>query len=156
MRILNAWWDEWKQEWMIIHENSKCMIQKMGNHARVWSESSQWRPFMQKQCHACNNNEMWTKTEAVLLKANIHKNERKHSLKSSKQHSHEAKHKKQQKRSTRHEKRAYHETTELNVLTSLRCNVGCQSYKVNVRNEICIIWLMSFYKIEVVTYMPQI
>lgn len=44
MRSLDAWWDECKQEWMIIHANNKCKIQKTGKHACVWSESPQRQP----------------------------------------------------------------------------------------------------------------
>lgn len=47
-------------------------------------------------------------------------------------------------------------TAELNVLTTPKCDVGCPSCKNNVRNELCNVWLMIFYNIEVATRMPQI
>ena len=56
----------------------------------------------------------------------------------------------------RHEKRACPETTELNVPMNPRCNVGCQSYKVDVRNEFYNVQFMSFDQIEVVTRNSQI
>lgn len=61
-----------------------------------------------------------------------------------------------QKCNTRHEKWAYLKTAELNVLMTPRCNVGFQSYKVDVRNELCNVWFLSFGKIEDVMRMPQI
>jgi len=63
--------------------------------------------FHEKQFHACNNTEIETKTETVLGQANIHVNNNKRSLKSSKQYSHKWKHKKQQNCNRRHEKRVY-------------------------------------------------
>jgi len=66
----------------------------------------------------------------------MYQNDSEHSLKSSKQHSYESKHKKCPKCNTRHRKQAYPKTTELNVPRNPRCNVGCQSYKVDVRNEL--------------------
>ena len=92
----------------------------------------------------------------VLLQANIYQNDRKRSLKSSKQCSHKAKHKKQQKRSARHEKQTYPEKTKLKVPKTLGCNVGSQSCKVDVRNDLCGIQFMNFDKIKVMTHMPQI
>ena len=109
-----------------------------------------------KQFHACDNSEIGKKTETVLVQASMHVNESKHSRKSRKQYSQMRKHKKREKCSTRHGKRAYQKITELNVLTSPRCDVGCQSYKVDARNELCSIRLMSFDNIEVLTHMPQI
>ena len=72
------------------------------------------------------------------------------------QHSHKAKHKKRQKHNARHEKKNYLETTKLEVLKTPRCNVGCQSYKIDVRNELCSVCFISFDKIEVKTCMPRI
>ena len=34
-----------------------------------------------KHCHACNNNEMKTETKTVLVQANMHENDNKHSKK---------------------------------------------------------------------------
>jgi hypothetical protein len=115
-----------------------------------------WANVRAKQFHACDNSEIATKTETELGQASIYVNDSKHSKKSSKQYSHKRKHKKRQKCNTRHGKRAYPKTAELNVPTAPRCDVGCQSYKVDVRNELCSIRLMSFDNIEVVTRMPQI
>ena len=56
-----------------------------------------WANVRAKQFHACNNSEIATKTKMVLVQASMHVNERRHSNKSSKQHSHKRKHKKQQK-----------------------------------------------------------
>jgi len=110
----------------------------------------------EKQFHACNNSDVETKTKTVLEQASMCQKVRKHSLKSSRQNSYETKHKKHKKCNTRHGKRAYPKTTELNVLTSPRCDVECQHFKVDVRNELCTIQLMSFDNIEVVMCMPQI
>jgi len=41
MRSLNAWWDECKQEWMILHEKTKWRIHKIRNHGCLWSDSPQ-------------------------------------------------------------------------------------------------------------------
>jgi len=96
------------------------------------------------------------KIEMVLAQASMYQNDNKRSLKSSRQCSYEAKHKNRQKCNTRYRKWAYPKTTELNVTTTPICDVGCQSYKVDVRNEHCSIGLMSFDQIEVVTCMLQI
>ena len=93
------------------------------------------------------------KIETELGQAIIYVNDNKRSMKSSKQYSYKRKHKKRQKCSTRHGKRAYPKIAELNVLTALRCDVGCQSYKVDVRNEVCNVRLMIFDNIEVVMCM---
>jgi len=47
----------------------------------------------EKQCHACDNSEMQTKTEMVLVQPSMHANDNKYLLKSSRQCSHKAKHK---------------------------------------------------------------
>lgn len=94
------------------------------------------------------------KTEKVLLQANIHQNGSKCSLKSSRHYSHKAKQTKQQNHNERHEKWASPKTIELSVSTNSRCNVGCQSCKFDVRNELCSIRLMSCNRIEVVMCMP--
>ena len=99
---------------------------------------------------------MLTETEIMLVQASMYQNDNKHSLKSGKQHSYEAKRKKRHKCNTRHEKRTYPKTTELNVPTTPRCNVGCQSYKVDVSNELYSVWLRIFDKIEFAIRMPQI
>jgi len=96
------------------------------------------------------------KTEIVLVQDSMYQNNSKHSLKSRRQCSYEAKHKKRQKCNTRHGKWPYPKTTELNVPTTPRCDVGCQIYKVDVRNELYSVQLMSFDKIEVVTHMRHI
>jgi len=92
----------------------------------------------------------------MLLQANIHQKHRKHSFKSSRQHSHKVKHKKQQKRSARHEKHTYPKTTKLKVSKTPGFNVGCQSCKIYVGNDLCNVCFMSFDNIEVMTRMPQI
>ena len=97
---------------------------------------------------------MLAKTDTVLVQAIMHVNDRKHSKKSSKEYTYKRKIKRQQKCSIRHGKQAYAKTTELNVPTAPRCDVGCQSCKVDVRNELCSIRLMSFGNIDVVTHMP--
>jgi len=50
----------------------------------------------------------------------------------------------------------YPETTKMKVSKTPGCNLGCQSYKVDLRNELYSIQFMSFDKIEVMTHMPQI
>ena len=77
------------------------------------------------------------KTETVLIQAIMYQNDNKRSQKSRRQHSYKEKHKKRQKCNTRHGKWAYPITNESNVPKSPRCDVGCQSYKVDVRNERC-------------------
>lgn len=154
------------------HEKSECMVRwvktRVNDHSckQQVQDSENGKKCMcvkwvaatmiiqAKQCHACDNSEMQTKTEVMLGQASMNQNNRKHSLKSSRQHSYKAKHKKCQKWNARYEKRAYPKTNELNVPTNPRCNVGCQSCKIDVRNELCIIQLMSFDKIEVATRMP--
>jgi len=96
------------------------------------------------------------KTETFLGKSNIHVNDGNRSNKSSKQYSYKRKHKKQQKCNIRHGKRDFPKTTEMSVLTAPRCDVEYQSCKVDVRNELCNIRLMSFDNINVVTSIPQI
>ena len=54
--------DESKQELMIMHANNEWTIHKMEKQACVWSKSPQGRPLVQKQRHACDNNEMQWKT----------------------------------------------------------------------------------------------
>ena len=115
-----------------------------------------WANVYAKQFHACDSSEIAMKTETKLGQASIYVNNNKRSNKSSKQYSYKQKHKKRHKCSTRHGKRAYPKTTELNVLTIPRCDVGCQSYKIDMRNELCNVRLMSFDNIEVVTCMPRI
>lgn len=110
----------------------------------------------EKQFHACDNSEMLTKTKTVLVKAIMYQNNSKNSLKSSRHHSYEVKQKKHQKCNTRHGRQAYPKTIKRNVLTNPRCDVGCQSFKVDVRNEIYNVEFMSFDKIEEVTCTPQI
>jgi len=110
----------------------------------------------EKQFHACDSSEMLTKTEMVLVQVSMYQNDSMHSLKSSRKHSYEVKQKKRQKCNTRHGRWAYPKTTKLNVLMNPTYYVGRQSYKVDVRNELCSVWLMSFDKIEDVTCMPQI
>jgi len=134
MRIMNTW-----QSWLQT---------RLNDHA-----CKQW---VQKQCHACDSSEMQWKTKIVLLQANMHQNDSKCSLKPSRKHLHKEKYKKRLKRSKRHENQTYPENFELNVLKTPRCNVGCQSSKVDVRNGLCIVEWMSFYKIKVMTCMPQI
>jgi len=90
-----------------------------------------------KQFHACDSSEIVMQTERMLVQASIHVNDNKCSLKSSRQHSYKVKHKKHQKWNTRNEKWDYQKIDEMNVPTTPRCNVGCQSWKVNVRNELC-------------------
>lgn len=92
----------------------------------------------------------------VLLQANIHQNDTKCSLKSSKQHLHKEKHKKRQKCSGSHEKKTYPKITKLKVPKAPGCDVGCQSCKINVRNEIFNVWFISFDKIKVMMRMPKI
>jgi len=99
---------------------------------------------------------MLMKTEMVLVQAIMYQNDIKRSLKSSRQHSYEAKHKKHQKCNRRHEKQAHPKTDVLNVPMTPRCNMGCQSYKVTMRNKLCSVRFMCFDKIEDVTHMPQI
>ena len=99
---------------------------------------------------------MLTKTEMVLVHTRMYQNNSKHSLKSSRQHSYEAKHKKFQKCNIGHGKKAYPKNVELSMPTAPRCDVGCQSCKVDVRNDLCIIQLMRFHNIEVVTRMSRI
>jgi len=115
-----------------------------------------WANIRAKQFHACDNSEIATIIETELGQARILVNDNRRSKKSSKQHPHKRIHKKRQKRSTRHGKQAYPKTTELNVPTAPRCDVGCQNYKVDVMNELYSVWLMSFDNIKVVTCMPQI
>lgn len=115
-----------------------------------------WENICAKQFHACDNSEIATKTETKLRQANVYLNDNKHSKKSRKQYSHKWKHEKWHKCSTRHGKRAYPKTVDLNVSTAPRCDMGCQRCKVDVMNELCNVWLMSFDNIEVVTCMPQI
>lgn len=79
----------------------------------------------EKQFHACDNSEILTKTEMVLVQSIMYQNDSKHLLKSIRKHSYEAKHKKDQKCNTRHGRQAYPKTTELNFSTTPRCNVGC-------------------------------
>ena len=110
----------------------------------------------EKQFHACDISVMLTKIETVLVQASMYQSDSKCSLKSSRQCSYEAKHKKRQKCNTRHGKQAYPKSLELNVPTTPRCDVVCQSCKVYVRNELCNVRFMSFVKIEVVTHMAQI
>lgn len=117
---------------------------------------SGWANIRAKQFHTCDNSEIATKTDTELGQPRIHVNNSRHSKKSRKQYSHKRKHEKRQKCSIRHGKRAYPKTAELNVQTAPRYDVGCQSCKVEVRNEICNIRLMSFYNIKVVMCMPQI
>ena len=64
------------------------------------------------------------KTKIELGQASIYVSDSKHSKKSRKKYSHKKKHKKRHKCSTRHGKRAYPKTTELNVSTAPRCDVG--------------------------------
>jgi len=45
---------------------------------------------------------------------------------------------------------------ELNVPTAPRCDVGRQSCKVDVRNELSNVWLMGFDNIKAVMRMPRI
>ena len=87
-----------------------------------------------KKFHACDNDEIAMKLEIVLGQASIHVNDRKRSKKSSKHYLHKRKHKKWHKCNTRHGKRAYPKIVELNVPTTPRCDVRCQSCKVDVRN----------------------
>ena len=44
----------------------------------------------------------------------------------------------------------------MDVPKTPKCDVGCQCDKIDVRNELCNIWQMSFDKIEVMMHMPQI
>jgi len=92
----------------------------------------------------------------MLLQDNIYKKGRNYSLKSRRQHSQKAKQKNGQKRRARHENGAYPEIVELNVPMNPRCNVECHSYKIDVRDDIYNVHLMSFDKIEVVTCMLEI
>ena len=110
----------------------------------------------EKQFHACDSIEMLMKTKMVLVQARMYQNNNKHSLKSRRKHSYDVKHKKRQKCNTSHGKWAYPKTVDLSVPTSPRCDVGCQRCKVDVRNELCGIKLMSFDNIEVVTCIAQI
>ena len=114
-----------------------------------------WANVRAKQSHACDNSEIAKKNEPELGQASTYVNENQHSKKSRKQYSYKRKDKKRQKCSIRYGKRAYPKTAELNVSTAPRCDVGCQSYNVAVRNKICSVWMMSFDNIEVVTCMPQ-
>ena len=95
------------------------------------------------------------KAKIMLAQASMYQNNNKRSLKSSKQHSYEVKHKKYQKCNPRHGKQTYPNTAEMNVPTTPRCNMGCQSRKVNVRNELCSVCFMTFDKVEDVMHMPQ-
>lgn len=117
---------------------------------------SGWENVHAKQFHACDSSDIATKTETELGQASIHVNNSKRSKKLSKQYSYKWKHKKRQKCNTRHGKWAYPKTAELKVATTPRRDVGYQSCKVDVRNELCNVWLMSFDNIEVVTRMSQI
>jgi len=96
------------------------------------------------------------KIETKRGQAIIYLNDNMHSKKSRKQPSHKQIHKKRLKCSTGHGKQAYPKTTELNVPTASRCDVGYQRYEVDVRNDLCNVRLMSFDNIEVMTIMPQI
>ena len=89
-----------------------------------------------KHYYACDNSEMLTKTETVLVQANMHANDSKHSQKSSKQHSHKPKHKKRHKRCKRQVKRTYPKIAEMDVSKTPGCVVGCQSSKIDVKNEL--------------------
>lgn len=91
----------------------------------------------EKQFHACENSEIEMKTEIVLIQASMYQNDDKRPLKSITQCPYEEKHKNRQKCNTSHGKWAYPKTTKLNVPTTPRCDVGCQGYKVDVRNELC-------------------
>jgi len=115
-----------------------------------------WANIHAKQFHVCDSSEMATKYEIELGQAIIYANDIKRSKKSRKWYSHKQKHKKRQKCSTRNGNWAYPKTVELNVSTTPRCDVGCQSCKDDVRNELCSIRLMSFDNIEVVMRLPRI
>jgi len=58
------------------------MTKEMGKYASVRNESPQWKPYVKKYFHACDNSKMQTKTEIVLVQASMHVNNNKHSLKS--------------------------------------------------------------------------
>ena len=94
--------------------------------------------------------------ETMLVQASKYQNDSNRSLESSRQHSYKEKHKKCQKCNTRHGKQDYPKTIELNVPRNPRCDVGCESYKVDFRNELCSVQFMSFNKLEYVTCMHQI
>jgi len=139
---------------MIVRENSERQIQKIEQQA--CGQVIESATICEKYFHACDNSEMLKKNKMVLVKASMHVNESNYSLKSSRHHSHKAKHKKRQKRSVSHEQWTYPKKAELDVQTTPRCIMGCQSYNVNVRNELCNVRLMSFDKIEDVMHIPQI
>ena len=95
-----------------------------------------WANIRAKQFHACDSSEIATKTETELEQASIHVNDSKHSKKSRKQYSYKRKAKKRQKCNINQGNQAYPKATDMNVPTAPRCDVGCQSCKVDVRNEL--------------------
>ncbi len=90
----------------------------------MWVRSfTGWANIRAKKFHACDNSERATKIETELGQARIYVNDNRCSKKSSKQYLYKQIRRKREKCSTRHGKRAYPQTTDLNVPTAPRCDV---------------------------------
>ncbi len=86
-----------------------------------------------KHYHACDNSEMIMKPETVLVQANMHEKDNKHSQKPIRQDLHKPKHKKEHKCYKRQVKQNYPEIVESDVSKTLGCVVRHQSSNIDVK-----------------------